>query len=72
MGEWRYSSTILNLGTIWRLVVSFTPRPLYPGEITPGTYWIGGWVGPRADLHAVEKRKILPCLELNIYSNMHI
>jgi hypothetical protein len=24
MGEWRYSSTILELGTRWRLVVSFT------------------------------------------------
>jgi hypothetical protein len=30
MGEWRYSSTIINLGTRWRLVVSFTPLPLYP------------------------------------------
>jgi hypothetical protein len=30
MGEWRYSSTILDLGTRWRWVVSFTPRPLYP------------------------------------------
>jgi hypothetical protein len=30
MGEWRYSSNILDLGTRWRRVVSFTPRPLYP------------------------------------------
>jgi hypothetical protein len=29
MGEWRYSSTILDLGTKWRWVVSFTPRTLY-------------------------------------------
>jgi len=21
-----------------------------PREIAPGTHWIGGWVGPRADL----------------------
>jgi hypothetical protein len=28
-GEWRYSSTILVLGTRWRWVVSFTPLPLY-------------------------------------------
>jgi hypothetical protein len=27
--EWRYSSTILDLGNIWRLVVSFTPLLLY-------------------------------------------
>jgi hypothetical protein len=25
---------------------------------THGTHWIGGWVGPRADLDAVSKRKI--------------
>jgi hypothetical protein len=29
MGERRYSSTILNLGTIWRWVVNFMPLPLY-------------------------------------------
>jgi hypothetical protein len=26
------------------------PATLYPGERTPGTHWIGGWVGPRAGL----------------------
>jgi hypothetical protein len=30
MGEWRYSSTILDLGTRWKRVVSFTLPPLYP------------------------------------------
>jgi hypothetical protein len=35
----------------------FTPR-----ERMPGTNWIGGWVGPRAGLDAVHKRKILPML----------
>jgi hypothetical protein len=30
MAEWRYSSTILDLGTRWRWVVSFMPRSLYP------------------------------------------
>jgi hypothetical protein len=30
MEKWRYSSTILDLGTMWRRVVRFTPRPLYP------------------------------------------
>jgi hypothetical protein len=24
------------------------------------THWIGGWVGPRAGLDVVEKRKIMP------------
>jgi hypothetical protein len=32
---------------------SFTPR-----ERASGTHWIGGWVGPRALLDAVVKRKI--------------
>jgi hypothetical protein len=31
----------------------FTPR-----ERAPGTQWIGGWVGPRAGLDTVVKRKI--------------
>jgi hypothetical protein len=45
----------------WRCVISFTPLALYPGERTPG-----GWVGPRASLDNVEKRKFLtlPGLEL--------
>jgi hypothetical protein len=34
-GGVKYSSTILDLGTRWRKVVSFRPRPLYPqGKIT--------------------------------------
>jgi hypothetical protein len=28
MAEWRYSSTVLDLGTRWRLVVGFKPLPL--------------------------------------------
>jgi hypothetical protein len=35
-------------------------------ERAPGTHWIGGWVGPRAVLDAVVKRKIhCPCQESN-------
>jgi hypothetical protein len=35
----------------------------HPGRFTPkerasGTHWIGGWMGPRAVLDAVVKRKI--------------
>jgi hypothetical protein len=42
-------------------MVSFTPR-----EREPGTHWIGGWVGPRAGLDAVVKRKIpSPCRDSN-------
>jgi hypothetical protein len=38
-------------------MVSFTPPPLYPEEIGPGTHWIGGFVGPRDGLDDVKKRK---------------
>jgi hypothetical protein len=41
-GEWSASRT-----------GRFTPR-----ERAPGTHWIGGWVGLRAILDAVVKRKI--------------
>jgi hypothetical protein len=44
-------------------VVSFTPYPLYPGEKAPGTHSIEGWVGSRAGLDALEKKKnpIIAC-----------
>jgi hypothetical protein len=44
---------ILDLGTRWRWVVSFTPWPLYPG-----THWTGGWVGPRASLDVVKIKNL--------------
>jgi hypothetical protein len=36
------------------------PAVLYPRGRTPGTHWIGGWVGPRAGLDAGARRKICP------------
>jgi hypothetical protein len=59
LGEWRYSSThsltsALDGGEWLALRLGrFTPR-----ERAPRTHWIGGWVGPRAVLDAVVKRKI--------------
>jgi hypothetical protein len=35
MGQWRYSLTILDLGTRWGWVVSFTSR-----KTAPGIHWI--------------------------------
>jgi hypothetical protein len=49
---------IFDLGTLWRWVVSFTTRPLYPREWSPGTHWIEDRVGARAGPDAVVKRKI--------------
>jgi hypothetical protein len=59
MREWRYSSTVLGLGTRYGLVVSFTPLPLYPC-----THSIGGWVDPGVSLNAMENKKILLCREM--------
>jgi hypothetical protein len=49
-GEWSASST-----------GRFTPE-----ERAPGTHRIGGWVGPRACLDDVEKRKFLTMPELEL------
>jgi hypothetical protein len=57
-GSGGIATHILDLGTRWRWVVSFTIRQLYPQKKVPGTHWIGGWVGPRAVLDMVVKRKI--------------
>jgi hypothetical protein len=55
-----------DLGTSWKWVVSFIPRPLYPRERAPSTHCIGGWVDPRGGLDDTEKWKFLtlPGLEL--------
>jgi hypothetical protein len=58
LGSGVIAPRILDLGTRWRCVVSFTPRQLYSQGKIPGTHWIGGWVGPRAVLDTVVKRKI--------------
>jgi hypothetical protein len=52
---------ILDVGTRWKWVVSFTPRPLC-------THCIADWVGLIAGIDAMTKRKIshhCPCRELN-------
>jgi hypothetical protein len=44
VGQLMYSSTILNLGTRWRWVASFTPWPLYPpGKQLPVTIGPARW-----------------------------
>jgi hypothetical protein len=49
------------------------PAALPPGKEPTDTHWIGGWVGPRASLDDVEKRKflILPGLELRPVACSH-
>jgi hypothetical protein len=61
--EWRYSSThSLTLALYGGEWSALRPGRFTPRERTPDTHWIGGWVGPRAGLDAVVKRKIpSPC-----------
>jgi hypothetical protein len=58
-GEWRYSSTILYLGSRWRWVVIFMPQTLYPQGECPGIHCIGGRVGPTAGLNEERKKTIV-------------
>jgi hypothetical protein len=44
MGEWRYSSTLLNLSTKWEGAVSFTLRSLYSQGKSP-RYLLGRRLG---------------------------
>jgi hypothetical protein len=67
LGKWKYSSTHSLTSALeggeWSAsrLGRFIPR-----ERAPDTHWIGGWVGPRAVLDAVVKRKIpKPCWESN-------
>jgi hypothetical protein len=57
--EWRYSSTHSFTSTLYGGEWSASrPGRFTLSERAPGTHWIGGWVGPRAILDAVVKRKI--------------
>jgi hypothetical protein len=57
--EWRYSFTILNLGTSCRWVVGFLPQMLYPRGKTPSTHLIS-WVSSRPGLDTGLEKNILP------------
>jgi hypothetical protein len=59
-GSGRIDPCFLDLGTIWRWLVSFTSRSIYPWESVPRIHSIGGWVGPRAGLDNMEEWKFLP------------
>jgi hypothetical protein len=69
VGMWRsvcIALHLLDLGTSWRRVISLMTWLLYSYWNTPGTHWIGSWLGPRASLVDMEKRNflLLPRLEL--------
>jgi hypothetical protein len=59
LGEWRYSSILSLTSTLHGGEWSASHPGLFtPRERAPGTHWIGDWVGHRAVLDAVVKRKI--------------
>jgi hypothetical protein len=58
-GSWGIAPHILNLSTRWGWLVSFVPWPLCPLERACSTHWVGSFVGPRAVLDMVTKRKRL-------------
>jgi hypothetical protein len=39
------------------------PAHFTPGEIAHSTHWVGGYVGPKFGLDAIEKKKILSSRE---------
>jgi hypothetical protein len=57
--ERRYSSThSLNSALDGGEWSASRPRRFTSRVRAPGTHWIGGWVGPRAVLNTVVKRKV--------------
>jgi hypothetical protein len=71
MGEWKYSSTFLDLGTRWRWVVSYTPLPLYPryplDRRLDGPQSPSGCCGERKILHCWESNQGRPARRLSLY-----
>jgi hypothetical protein len=64
LGEWMY--VILTSALAGGECSASHPGCFTTGERALGTHWTGGWVGPRTDLHDMEKRKISPLLGLKL------
>jgi hypothetical protein len=70
MGEWVYISMYSLPQHYIEVSGLLHAQAVTPGERILSTYSTGGWMGPRASLDAVEKRKIsYPCQELNSSSS---
>jgi hypothetical protein len=63
---------ILIFSARWRLVVSLTPRLLYPRERATGIHWVGRWEGLRAGLKILEKRYIRSVVAVPTANGSHI
>jgi hypothetical protein len=72
MGDWRYSFTILDLGTRQRWVVSFMPRSLNPWGKRAQYPLERRFCGPQSWSGRYGEEKSYPCQELNPGSPTHI
>lgn len=52
-------SRTVNLGARWNWMANFMPLPSYSAGKSPGTHWMGGWVGFRFGLDALATRRVL-------------
>jgi hypothetical protein len=66
MGSGSVDPHFHDLGTNWRRIVGFTPRPLYPQGKSPRYPLDRRLWGPRSDLDDVEKIKFLTVPELEL------
>jgi hypothetical protein len=70
MGEWKYGSTINELGgtsTINELGGEWSascPGHFIFGERAPSFHWTKGWVGPKASLNVKMRKISCLCLQL--------
>jgi len=58
LGEWRYSSTQSTTSTDGDERSASRHSRFTPEVRAPGTHWVGSWVGPRACLDEVMKRRV--------------
>jgi hypothetical protein len=58
MRQWRCNSAILHLGTRWRWVIRFTPRPFYPRRKSPRYPLDGRLGGPHSKFGLCGAEKI--------------
>jgi hypothetical protein len=72
MGEWRCSSTILNLLTSEVSGQIHSLAALAPEEKKPYNHWIRGWVGLIVSLTVVERRNMsCPCRKFRLVRPAH-
>jgi hypothetical protein len=67
-GDWRYGSTIIDLGIRYRWIVSFTPRQFYPKGNSPSAPWTAGWIDLRC---GEETTLVFAPLWSDIYTELH-